>query len=137
MGMDCYSQAIIGVKIDNPFVTSKARNCKHPEVNSRFCPECGQPMWKNIKEAHPVIQLFERRNYPPNKYEIIWAEEGQIAFIGIYRARTASNRGNSYFSRREIKDINVEALKKELKEFLGDLYNENEFGLWSVLDISI
>jgi hypothetical protein len=47
MGYSVNAYVVYGVKCDvdelRPMV--RVRGCKHPEAKSKFCPECGQPMF--------------------------------------------------------------------------------------------
>lgn len=138
MGVDYSGQAIIGVKISDPLLVKQTRGCRHPEQNARFCSECGQPMWHSSKELNPKLDALDEYNNPhPSGLQICHSTDNEEYFVGMYMTCTGSSRSNNNITKTDLPSVlNVEEVKVKLKEYLGDLYKEKEFGLWVVLHCS-
>ena len=61
MGVSGYAHLIVGLKINNiDLLENKpVRCCSHPEHDSKFCPECGKPMWKDNLEPFECVADIE------------------------------------------------------------------------------
>jgi len=59
MSCSAWALTMIGYMIpgDRLIEENKYRCCNHPEKDTKFCPECGKPMWKTIKELPDVENL--------------------------------------------------------------------------------
>lgn len=55
MGYNAYLKLVVGYKIPGAQATKLAdvRACSHTESQSKFCPECGKPMW--VKEKRVIL----------------------------------------------------------------------------------
>lgn len=138
MGVDWHSAAVIGVKISNPQVVTKTRGCRHPEQQSPFCSECGKRMWETSKELHPkVAELYDADGKHPSGLKCCIGINDEDYYIGRYAVETRSNRTGDYDAKIDLPSvINIVEIQVQLREFLGDLYRERDFGLWSVLRAS-
>ena len=136
MGVDYSSQAFIGVEIPNPNIIERIRLCDHPEQKAKFCPECGRPMWKDEERLHPILDKMQD-DYD-GKGPLTYISSGMFegVYVGYKFADSGSNRsGGRCASKIELSDdLSIPEIKKKMKKVLGDLYNERNFGLWSVLD---
>ncbi len=136
MGVDWHSSAIIGVKLDKPMVLTKTRACRHTEQASPFCSECGKPMWQSEREIHPKVYAIYEGGDSSGLQCCTSSDEAEY-YIGMYMARTRSNRSGDYDAKIELPPVlNVMEIKAKLMEVLGDLYKERDFGLWTVLEAS-
>lgn len=135
MGVDYYAQSIIGVKIANPRVKTIYRGCKHTAGKGKFCAECGQPTFVESTELHPVIEKLENGSEKMTKLGLIWGTDQEEAYVGFFKCETDSSRcgGARDSGKVALPDINIQELKKALQEELKELYNENNFGLWTIL----
>lgn len=128
MSVDWDAKLILGCKIDNPYVVRKSRGCHHQESESKFCSECGKPMWAEEKVLSPILDEYG-------------AEEGNIRFIctcsgpryyfGIFLAEVDRRKKDAKVDQ---KAIGKEVLESMLSRILKDLYKPENFGLWLILD---
>lgn len=137
MGVDYYAQSIIGVRISNPRVTTTVRGCNHPEGKAKFCPECGKPMHTQEKGLHPIVEKLDDC-YSKEKITLLWSTDQDEAYVGFFKGRSESSRsgGARDAAKVELPDLNIQELKDALQKELKELYNEKEFGLWTVLHCS-
>lgn len=136
MGADWSSNSIIGVRIRNPRVQTKSRGCRHTESAARFCAECGKPMWEVSTELSPKLDALESCDNKTG-LQVCYSTDNEEYFVGMYLAATSSNRSGDYTAKTDLPPlINTAEVKAKLMEYLGDLYNEREFGLWTVLHCS-
>jgi hypothetical protein len=138
MGVDYYAKTILGVRVKNPICEVHTRGCTHLDsgINARFCPECGKPMWEKSKGLNPVLQDIDEVYENTDKLGIIHSTDGEEYFVGFFFRNTKSSRSSgSHISKIEITKsfLDMDATRKKLKEVLKDLYDEREFGLWTVL----
>lgn len=83
MGADWSSASIIGVRVPKPMVETKERGCRHPEQNSRFCSECGSPMWKFSKDLHPKIaEIYDEDGKHSSGLQCCTSTDNEDYFIG-------------------------------------------------------
>lgn len=137
MGADWSSNSIIGVRIRNPRVQTKTRGCRHPESTARFCAECGEPMWETSTELSPKLDDLENSTKHPSGLQVCYSTDQREYFVGMYMTDGGSNRHSDGVNKTELPPvINTAEIKAKLMEYLGDLYNEREFGLWTVLHCS-
>lgn len=126
MGVSYWANAIIGVKIDKPYVfkEDKTHYCCHNTGNNKYCPECGVKALDKIKSVNPIIDALDR-----GYHQICMKEE---VYVGLF----LSSIGNCHKGNLTIlnDDLNIPSLKLKLKEDLKELYNERNFGLWNILD---
>ena len=134
MRADWSSNAIIGVRIKNPRVQSKRRGCRHPEQNTQFCSECGHPMWETSTEISPKLGELLGDSEHPSGLKVCYSTDNEEFFVGMYVAYSGSNRSSDGIGWTELPPvINTREIKVKLMDYLGDLYNEKEFGLWTVM----
>ena len=139
MGADYSSYSIIGLKVDPDKLYTEAirktYNHNHPE-NMKFDPETGKKLWETRQE--PISQ-FNESEEEFSGYPVVFGTDRGEAFICIYCASgTYSNGGsNSSFTKID-EDFNLIKEKKEMKNLLEPLglWNEKDFGLWTVLHCS-
>lgn len=132
MSVNWDAKCLIGCKIIDPHVTVKVRGCHHEESSSPFCAQCGKPMYKVSREISPV--LAELSDYP---------KEGEIGvihgnsmgemdyYVGFCIARVSDNHPEKKVDAEKLVHKNA---KDILKRMLKDLYKEENFGFWLVLD---
>jgi len=135
MGVDYYANSIIGVRIPNTRVKTKVRGCNHPESNAKFCPECGKPMHVEDDALHPIIEKLDDY-HSKEKIRLVWSTDHDEAYVGFFKGGSESSRsgGARDAAKVELPDnINIQELKNALKEELKELYNEKNFGLWTIL----
>lgn len=136
MGVDYNAQSIIGVMIPNPYVKVQERGCCHAEKKAKFCPECGGPMYKEQKRQHPIIEALD--DYGSKKHttlKLIWGTDQEEAYVGFFKGESDSSRSGGARAgfKVDLPDINIQVLKDVLQKELKELYNEKNFGLWTVL----
>lgn len=127
MGVDYLAHAFVGCKIRNPNITSKRRGCNHKELPFNCCPQCGGPMWTTIDKRHPILEGLEGSDL-----KICNTTDNNDTFVGIYSVSTGSKDTGMVL----LDNFDVKSVKEKLKITLGELWNENEFGLWVILHCS-
>ena len=140
MGVDYYAKTILGVRIKNPICQIDTRGCTHKDpgigIQARFCPECGKPMWEKSKGLHPALKDIDEVYENTDKLGMIHSTDGEEYFVGFFFRNTRSSRcSEGHLSKIEITKnfLDIGKTKNKLKEVLKDLYDEGEFGLWTVL----
>jgi hypothetical protein len=136
MGVDYYAKSIIGVRIPNPTVKKQVRGCEHPESKAKFCPECGKPMYFQEEGYHPIIEaLDEYDSKKVTKLKLVWSTDQEEAYVGFFKGGSDSSRsgGANEAAKVDLPDINIQELKDALQKELKELYNEKNFGLWTIL----
>lgn len=138
MGVDYYAKTILGVKIKNPICEVRTRGCTHLDsgTQAKFCPECGKPMWEKSKGLNPVLQDINEVYEHTDSLGMMQSTDGEEYFVGFFFRKTRSSRNSEgHLSKIEItkKFLDMDATRKKLKEVLKDLYDEREFGLWTIL----
>jgi len=110
----------------------KTRGCSHdiPDPDTKFCSECGKPIWIEKQKSHELIEPGDELF---GVFNIAWDTDYDHAFIGELRKvgpydDDSNKKFNGFPS-------NFEDLKKELKKALDKhgLWNEDNFGVWTVL----
>jgi hypothetical protein len=136
MGIDYSACSIIGVMIPNPYVKVQERGCHHAEKKAKFCPECGKPMYEEQKRQHPIIEVLDDyRSEKTTKLKLIWSTDQGEAYVGFFKGESDGSRSGGARAglKVDLPDINIQELKSALRKELKELYNENNFGLWTVL----
>lgn len=137
MGVDYYAKSIIGVKIAEPKVAQKVRGCNHAEGKGKYCAECGKPMFFQETCLHPILETLKNNGGTPlfTKLGLVWGTDQEEAYVGFFKNSSSSSRSGDGrdAGKVDINDIDIPAIKKALQEVLGELYNEKNFGLWTVL----
>lgn len=63
MGHTCHASVFVGYKIPADVIYDaylnhgQERGCTHPESPSKFCGECGAPMWREIEDNRSLHDL--------------------------------------------------------------------------------
>ena len=130
MSVDYTAYTIIGVKVPKSRLYEKknVRNCSHPQSDSKFCPECGKPMWQ---ETEKPIRNFDAEDEKYNGLDVIYEDyESPERYIGY-----ALSRG-SYSDCSCLSIEELETVIKDAKLKLGPLYDEKLFGVWTALNCS-
>jgi hypothetical protein len=127
MGSYYYAYTVVGCRLesDETASLSTVRGCNHAATNTKFCAECGKPMW--IKQEQTIAEFLEDLDLPEG-YEVITNSDG-YAFIGL--TAEASYTGT------RLPDYDYDLVKFTVKELLGELFNEEEFDIWSVMYASV
>lgn len=134
MGVDYYATSLVGVKIKNHNVNKQIRGCSHPEQNSRFCSECGSPMWRSSSELNPKIEELRETYNHSSGLSVAYSTDQEYYFVGVYLTSSDNSRRREQFGKTELPPIiNTQEIKVKLMAYLGDMYDENEFGLWTIL----
>ncbi len=138
MGVDIYSRAIIGQKLNHTKLNRNTlvNDCGHnPPKTSKFCPECGQPAW--VQRNQPVVDLNE---ISPDIELVYTTDENEVlvALKDHYVSTGTSRGGGDDSGRMPLSNDAVEKSRKKLREILEpyDLWDEKEFGLWAVQSCS-
>jgi hypothetical protein len=140
MGVDYTAYSLIGVRINNPEIKTTVRGCTHPEVkNGKYCPECASPMWVTTECRHPLLETIDEKEIETtepyfrvneNQMVIRSCSEDEV-YVGFY---CKSVNAHEAFKTPLINEQTVIDLRHKLKTALGDLYDDREFGFWTILD---
>lgn len=135
MGYDASASMAIGVrKLASDFKKQvKVRGCKHDETKAKFCPECGKPMW--VDKTEYIIDVFDM--YEENEEGISCIRpncDTDDIVIGFNLCVVSSYNNISGID--ILTESEMDEYKEILKEFLGDLWNEDEFGIYVVFQES-
>ena len=134
MSVDWWANAVIGCKIDNAdaYVTVKKRGCSHQESSAPFCSQCGKTMWTVKQELSPVLSALE--------------DDPDVGSIGVFYDNTMGDEHDYYAGfrlahvdkRNSAAKIDLDKFKKDYegicKRILKNLYKQENFGVWLVLD---
>ena len=94
-------------------------------------------LWKEQKRRHPVLEEMEEDYHQKGPLRYISSGMYEDVYVGYNKLapESGSNRsGGRCASKVELPDdLSIPEIKKQLKEKLGDLYDEKNFGLWAVL----
>ncbi len=135
MGVDYTSYAVIGVKIDPEklYIEETKRGCNCEKTpTEKFCSDCGAKSFIESKE--PIASYDEDENVLG--YRILWGTNCEKAVIAISWSED-DDYGQEDNSFAQIPN-NLEELKNKMKNALGPvgLWDEKNFGLWSVIHCS-
>lgn len=135
MGADYTAKAIIGLKIDPARLhvdhTVKAYPHDHPSTMN-FDPQNGNPLWKIVKIP---IDGFDEGKEKLFGYELVFGTDDDSAFVCLFMVDdTYSNGGNDEAMLKIPENLSLH--KAKMKADLGGLWDEEEFGLWTVLSCS-
>jgi hypothetical protein len=136
MGADYSSYAVIGVEINSDGLYTVTETPATGEKS--FNPDTGERLMH--KERTP-IEGFERGVVSGDDsfkdFPVFWTTDSESCVIGIGVGGTYSNGGEDVCM-MSIDDVNIEALKQELKEVLEPigLWDESKFGLYTILHCS-
>lgn len=138
MGYDAYAVAVLGVRHDPGVIRSKlfrertVRACSHEmDESKKFCPECGAPTFKTVKEPIEGYEDGEGDGDKLHGYELVNRGEGYyddpefIAYwvSGLIRARDTRTRFLGDFDQEEVWS-NMQAVLEPL-----GLWDPQAFGL--------
>lgn len=131
MGYSATSHTVIGIQIEKNdlYEETETRGCKHPVSKSKFCPECGQPVWN--KDSKPVAAYDDCRE-KLGGFDLVHVScESDQYIIAGWQIEASSGNENPAFS----KPPNFEAIKAKMKVVLEPLgfWEENKFGIYAVL----
>lgn len=139
MSVDYYQYLIVGCKIDENKIKipERIRNCDCDIQNidtMKYCPECGRAAWRDDWKA---IEGYNSTVYPETFLDmpLIYDTDGANCWIAIQKQDLKEDMSNAIkFENIE----NIEALKKEIKSKLEPvgLWNEKDFGIWTIQNIS-
>jgi hypothetical protein len=132
MSVSYWGKLILGCKIDDPYVTAKDRGCHHQESESKFCSDCGKPMWIEREQLSPILEPFQDAD----------GKEGSIIFYsascddsrhycGIFIAAIESGKMEAKVDMSKFRNKDVSAM---FSRILKSLYKPDNFGLWMILD---
>ena len=129
MSTDYTAYTIIGIKIpeEELHTTVKKRGCKHPETNTKCCPECGAQMWITTKEDIPE---YESGSEKFMNLKAIKGTDDTDLYVGEIFETGNSNGGNDEAFN---KIPETETLKNKIKTKLGKYWNEKRFGIYTIL----
>ena len=135
MGYDASASVAIGVRksVSDFKKNVKVRGCIHKETKAKFCPECGQPMWIDKTEYIIDINMMYEENddgiscIRPNS-------DTDDIVIGFFLCGVSSYENISGVDILTESEINE--YKEKLKKFLGDLWDELEFGIYGIFQES-
>ena len=149
MGVDYTAFTVIGVKIpikkltkvgyvDKPAMFPKECCDEFMETDYKCCPRCGNTLWRSVKEFESTIEGWSEEDWDKGKFfgfplitDAGWyGKEECNLFIGF-----KGGGHGEVFSRKDVP--NIENIKNALWKTLFplDLWNEEDFGVWTVLDV--
>ena len=112
--------------MDHDTQTKKKRACKHPEVNSHFCPECGELMWLTSTIEPNYIELYY--GYHEGKV-VTFYDDGDygIGYAGIEATKVLEElslkQARDYFCGLVKKKLGVELTSKTINLYYGEAGN--------------
>lgn len=131
MSVSWDARLIIGCKIDNPYIIAKDRGCHHPESESKFCSECGKPMWIEREEFSPILEPFRDTEKEGSITFYTTCHNDKLHYCGIFIAKVESGKMEAKVDMSKFKDKDLSAM---FSRILKSLYKPENFGLWLVLD---
>ncbi len=136
MGVDYYSHALIGLKIEKSVLYPKVlkRSCDCVTQEGNFCQKCGKKWLVEAEDIHPEFDEEKLAGY-----EVVFSTDQEECFVACHNISTDSSRGKPkpqlaqmlLSANGELLDGKSLVFKQEMQR-LG-LWDENRFGLWSVL----
>lgn len=155
MGYDASAVTFLGVRLDEAWFSQKqkGRGCKHPlpeharTGNSKFCSECGKPLWATKVLPRPGFEDFDDDPEVCGKSAGLIlcrvSEEGTDYVFGVKVARTSCN--DKCVKSRLPTDEKVAAtrqgilvylIKAGIREEDASKLIADTFGLYTILDES-
>lgn len=71
---------------------TKVRACTHAELNTKFCPECGKPMWVEVEEGMRVEEAYREGSFG---YIAKMYDSQTDLVVGIILAKVRDNYGGN------------------------------------------
>lgn len=135
MGADYKAVALIGIKISNDdlFYEQDVRAFPHNRPRTeRYDSKTGQPLWTTEEFCH--LENFGDEQW--EDFDVIRTED-ECYVCCLQASDTYSNGGNTE-DMASLKKFDLESEKVRLKKALEKhkLWNEDNFGLWTVLQCS-
>ena len=143
MGVDYYAYSLLGIKVAHAklFKEDTVRGCSH-DINiqdgTKFCPECGMEIWETI--SVPLDEAARENGEYDNEcfgFDLITDYSGDIAYIGNITGNTDAYSPaiiTRFYSDKLYVDQIEDRLKSSLDPF--GLWDANEFGLWTIMQVS-
>jgi len=128
MSVDWSAIAIIGCKIDDPYVVAKRRGCYHQESEAKFCPECGKQMWIEETVISPILSGIEEEG---KFIRYIRTCAGNRHYVGLNIADVDSHKNEV---RVDLDVFKKDRLASLFEMMLKGLYKPENFGMWLILD---
>ena len=134
MSTSAYAHIIVGLKIKRSKVmtTKIVRCCKHKKDDSKFCPECGEPMWKEESFINPAVADLED-SYDSDPMDITYTTADDWSDDPTFYIGRSYCHGNWH----EYKDISLsskvfelESVKQKIEDRVGKVLGQGEFGIW-------
>ena len=136
MGLDYSALTVFGVRLQEKdlYVIEKRspeRGCEHPATDAKFCSQCGQLTWKDRRDRWTPILLYDEFE-AVDEFDAVRINNYGIVYVG----RIVSVYRDDEPEFGQVPDM--EALKKRMQEKLEPhgLWNEKQFGVWTVLQCS-
>ena len=140
MGADWYAATVIGIKVSKNKVMREEiyflNNCKcKPKVDSetypeaKFCPACGKYIKCECSRDITMFDEFDPWEKNPNiaGWPVYAGTDGRSFYIGILVIETDGGD-----KRSPLPDLSkLDKFKEDMKKI--GLWDEKEFGLWTVL----
>ena len=131
MGWDATAYTVVGVRMSAEKLlagmVAKERCCDHPEMDTKFCPECGRYMWVAVapEEVDDVAGL-------PVVFDDC-SREG-FAFVGVC-SDGVDARGTSTVNMVPMPLESLVGAKDKVKAALEPigLWDESQFGVWTAM----
>ena len=135
MGYSASTVVIVGVYVDKTLYEkkSKVRGCKHKESSSRFCPECGKPIWVEKVEEVDFDDIVTKSGDEELTFTYCEAESSREAIVGYCLSKLDTYTGKIHKINMA---TNMEKYRERLKKLLGDLWSEKDFGMYCVFQES-
>lgn len=100
MGYSAYSYVIYGIEVKRSDLTSDGvkRGCSHPETSSKFCGECGKPMFVHVEKSliPALVDQQDSKNlslyYPDHE---AFTRPNEKAILGYCLGRTSYDHDTS------------------------------------------
>lgn len=118
MGFSYSAVLVYGYIVEVPSPVKKMeRACNHEIGDSKFCPECGQPAFKEVTEYYqfPYDEERERYYYGIQRFPVIRGEGGPIV-IGLPFSEQLEPRCDDYV------DVEFDKKKAAFATAMSDLY---------------
>lgn len=122
MGVNFKAYALIGVKVDGGKLADLG--CEHDKPDTaKYCPECGKPVVYGVTEDNVA------------GYQVVYGTHEDYAYICLHQIGdgTSSNGGDD--DQRVPIPLDITAAAMKMQNALGPLglWDQKQFGLWSVL----
>ncbi len=142
MGTDYYAQTVIGIRVPRSKLIGEEvgymNNCIcTPKTYSftRYCPNCGRETKREVRTNKPLFQeLADKQGYMEDMSLLGWPvrqdfSDAKHFYIGMHASGLVNHD-----SRMDLPDLSEDVIHEFRSDMNSlDLWDEENFGLWTIL----